>query len=207
MNHLLSFTRFVSSHFVPPVLSSPFISNTFPCTDSAFLSSKEREQGSCHWQGVSELPDKRSAHISQKFTAAPVSIWLHLNCALNLNEENETNSVGAAAENWKIFVSIMFHHPWLPRGGLCCHKIAWKPLWGAYLLFWWYKFIVKRCKNTQLQAKCPAFKILLRSIQSNYRERPVICIYNSGAAGTNLCLFGGTAYDTLTSETRQRLQE
>lgn len=97
MNHLLSFTRFVSSHFVPPVLSSPFISNTFPCTDSAFLSSKEREQGSCHWQGVSELPDKRSAHISQKFTAAPVSIWLHLNCALNLNEENETNSVGAAA--------------------------------------------------------------------------------------------------------------
>lgn len=112
-----------------------------------------------------------------------------------------------AAENWKIFVSIMFHHPWLPRGGLCCHKIAWKPLWGAYLLFWWYKFIVKRCKNTQLQAKCPAFKILLRSIQSNYRERPVICIYNSGAAGTNLCLFGGTAYDTLTSETRQRLQE
>lgn len=52
VNHLLSFTRFVSSHFAPPVLSSPsFISNTFPCTDSGFLSSKEWEQGSCHWQG------------------------------------------------------------------------------------------------------------------------------------------------------------
>lgn len=42
------------------------------------------------------LPDERSARISQKHTEAPVSIWLHLSCEMNLNAENETNSTRAA---------------------------------------------------------------------------------------------------------------
>lgn len=56
-----------------------------------------------------QLPDETSRHISQWHAGAPVSIWLHLNCAQRSSVHNETNGIAPADDalhtvSWKIFI-------------------------------------------------------------------------------------------------------
>lgn len=157
---------FVSSRIILTVFSlSSIISNTFQCKESLFLSSKECDIVRHRVRGLGGgggLPDERSAHISQRHVEAPVSIWLHLNCALNFNTWNETNSVRAAGVTLhagcrKLKDFGLYHvSPPMTSAWFVLSQEHIENHFGAYVLYF--------CclHNNVKKYKSPAFKILLK---------------------------------------------